>query len=66
MQKCLKLAGPLVWNDTKNAKNSLLRRHGKMPKSRRSAVTKNCQKVAGPLSQKNAKNHRYVVREKMQ
>ena len=41
-------------NFCENAKNSLVCAHGKMPKTRRSAVTGKCQKLAGRRSPKNA------------
>ena len=54
MQKCLKLAGPLSWNDTK------------MSKTHKSVITKRCEKVAGPQSYKNGKNSHVCCQGKMQ
>ena len=65
MQNSLKLGVSLSRNDTKNAKNTLVCGHGKMPKSSRSAVTNKCQKVAGPGSWKNAKNSLVRSHKKM-
>ena len=66
MQKCLQLACAFSWNDNKNAKNSQVRRQGKIQKplrsavmqkyiTGRSAVTKQCRKVTGLRSPNNAK-----------
>ena len=75
MQKCLKLACLLSQNDIKNAKNSLcghvktqkMLSSGVMQKclTRRSMVTKKCQKVAGPPSRKNAKKSQVRCHRKM-
>ena len=51
-------------NSTKNAKNLTACGDKKMLKSRKSAVTKKFQKLAGPLSQKIEKMHRSVVLQK--
>ena len=49
MEKCLKIAGPLPWNDTKNAKNSEIHNHKKLQKMHSSALMQKCLKLAGPL-----------------
>ena len=64
MPKCLKLADPLSRNDTKNAKNSQVHIHEKVPKICRCAVTKKYQKVASQRAQKNTKMHRLAVMQK--
>ena len=51
-QKCKNVARP---RSGQNTKKSQVRGHGKMPKIRRSAVTKICQKVTGPRSRKMQK-----------
>ena len=72
MQKCQKLASPRYQKiqklagppSRKNAKNSKVRSHGKISKTRRSAVKEKCQKLEGPQSEKISKSHRSAVKEK--